>query len=68
MIKPSCHFFIIYFVLSYRVKFEVTDGLDNALFVIDDADMKEIIGIDCEDMRLIAEVRYMDYLFGVLTP
>ena len=40
----------------YQVKFEAFDTVDNALFVMEDAEMKEILGISCEDLMLIHEV------------
>ncbi|XP_057433701.1 uncharacterized protein LOC130726457 isoform X2 [Lotus japonicus] len=45
-----CYRDIAHAVRRYRIKLEVFDGYDNTLFMLNDSQVKHIVGIQCEEL------------------
>lgn len=55
--------FMVLFFIRYRIKLDVFDGYDSSIFVLNDAQVNELVGISCEDLLALNEVRYLFFKF-----
>lgn len=40
----------------YRIKLEVFDGYDNTIFMLNDSQVNQIVGIQCEELLSLTQV------------
>lgn len=48
----------MYIFIRYRIRLELFDGMDIAMFVLNDAVVSELVGLPCEKLFDFIEVIY----------